>query len=233
MTDASPHPATPQALLAGASLFADLPGAAVAAISAHACIRRFSGGETVFSTGQFDGSEIIYVASGALKSAQADPRSGSMVVETIGAGAFFALALAAIPADGLRYSEATITAEADTVAVFIDAEAMRALVVERPLLARCLLMHFAKNAAGVGAAEDENPERRVFAAIATLVRRNAIDATWRIDRMPKHRDLADLARVAEADAASAVAHLISSGVARRDYPGLVIDDMAQLNRLAR
>ena len=42
-----------------------------------------------------------------------------------------------------------------------------------------------------------------------------------------------LLAVMVAVAASAVAKLIQSGVARRDYPGLIIDDMAQLNRLAR
>jgi CRP-like cAMP-binding protein len=222
-----------QRIIASAALFAELPESILDAIAEHASVRRFSAGETVFSTGQFDGSEIIYVASGALKSSQADPRSGSMVVEVIRAGAFFALALAAVPADGCRFSDATITAEQDSETVFIEAEAMRDLVAQRPLLARVLLLHFAKATAGGGAAEESAPERRVFAAIVSLVRRDAVAATWRIDRMPKHRDLADLANVAESDAASAVASLISSGVARREYPGLVIEDMAQLNRLAR
>lgn len=233
MTESFAPTADARGLVAAAAIFADLPASDIDAIADASRIRRFGAGETVFSTGQFDGSEIIFVASGVLKSAQADPRSGSMVVEAIGAGACFALALAAISPDGCRFGEATITAEAPTLALFIDAEAMRARVAQSPLLARALLLHFAKAALGAGSAEESGPERRVFAAIASLVRRDAVAATWRIDRMPKHRDLADLANVAESDAASAVARLISSGVARRDYPGLVIDDMAQLNRLAR
>lgn len=233
LTDPHQNPSDVGRLLAKAALFADLAPAVIDAIASNARVRRFSAGETVFSLGQFDGSDLIYVASGALKSSLADPRSGSMVVEAIGPGAFFALALAALPADGCRFSEATITAETETEAVFIDAEAMRELVAQRPLLARALLMHFAKASAGAGPAEESAPERRVFAAIASLVRRDAVTAAWRIERMPKHRDLADLANVAESDAASAVARLISIGVARRDYPGLVIDDMAQLNRLSR
>jgi CRP-like cAMP-binding protein len=222
-----------RSLIAGAALFADLPPTDVKAIADIASLRRFSAGETVFSTGQFDGSELIFVASGALKSAFADPRTGSMVVESIGAGSFFALALAAVPAESRRFNDATITAATDAVAVFIDAEAMRALVSERPLLARALLLHFAHASAGGDGVEEMGPERRIFAAIASLVKRDAVSAAWRIDRMPKHRDLADLANVAEADAANAVAHLIRSGVARRDYPGLVIEDMARLNRLSR
>ncbi len=233
MSDSFQNSADVQGLVAGAALFADLPRSDVEAIAGIASLRRFGAGETVFSTGQFDGSELIFVASGALKSASADPRTGSMVVESIDAGAFFALALAAVPAEGCRFSEATITAEADCVAVFIDADAMRMLVAERPMLARALLLHFARSSAGAGAAEESGPERRVFAAIAALVKRDAVSAAWRIDKMPKHRDLADLANVAEADAANAVARLIRSGVARRDYPGLVIEDMAQLGRLSR
>ncbi len=233
MTESIVSSADARGLVAAAALFADLPSSDVDAIADASRIRRFGAGETVFSTGQFDGSEIIYVASGALKSAQADPRSGSMVVESIGAGSCFALALAAISPEACRFSEATITAEAPTLALFIDADAMRERVAKSPMLARALLLHFARAALGAGSAEESAPERRVFAAIVSLVRRDAVAATWRIDRMPKHRDLADLANVAESDAANAVARLISSGVARRDYPGLVIEDMAQLNRLAR
>ena len=53
-----------------------------------------------------------------------------------------------------------------------------------------------------------------------------------IKRMPKHRELADEAGVEESFAANAVATLIQEGVARREYPGLLIDDMSRLNQLA-
>lgn len=207
----------------------------VEAIAEHSSVRRFERGETVFSAGQFDGAELLYLASGRFKASRADPASGSMVVEAIAPGSFYALALAALPADAVGLADVTISAEETSDAVLIDAEAFRGLVAQRPLLARCLLLHFAKASIGAYGASSEEaaPDRRVFAAIASLVRRSAVDATWRIDKMPKHRDLAELANVAEAAAASAVARLIVSGVARRDYPGLVIDDMAQLSRLTR
>ena len=50
--------------------------------------------------------------------------------------------------------------------------------------------------------------------------------------MPKHRELAERAGVEEAEAASAVAALIQDGVARRDYPALVINDIRRLSDLA-
>jgi CRP-like cAMP-binding protein len=222
-------------LLAAAPLFSELPEAIIGAVAEQSSVRRFGGGETVFAAGQFDGAEILYLASGKMKASRADPASGSMVVEAITPGSFFALALAVLPPDAVGLTDVSISAEESADAVLIDGEALRGLVAQRPLLARCLLQHFARTSVNAGAASsgETAPDRRVFAAIAAMVRRDAVEATWRIDKMPKHRDLADLANVAEADAANAVARLIVSGVARRDYPGLVIDDMPQLNRLAR
>ncbi len=235
LTETVDNPHGAQALLKGAALFSDLPLPILDAVAENSSVRRFEPGETLFSTGQFDGSDLLYVAAGRLKAVRADSASGSMVVDVIEPGAFFALVLAALSADVARFSDVTISAEAPSEIVFIDAEALRGLVAQRPLLARSLLLHFAKAsvAGGAASAEEAAPDRRVFAAIVALVRRDAVEAVWRVEKMPKHRDLAELANVAEGDAASAVARLISSGVARRDYPGLVIDDMAQLNRLSR
>jgi CRP-like cAMP-binding protein len=235
LTETTGHSPAAKLILAAAPLFADLPEAIIDAVAEQSSLRHFGGGETVFAAGQFDGAEIVYLASGRMKASRADPASGSMIVEEITPGSFFALALSVLPANAVSLSDFSISAEEAADAVLIDAEGLRGLVAQRPLLARCLLQHFAKASVGSGAAYsgEAAPDRRVFAAIAAMVRRDAVEATWRIDKMPKHRDLANLANVAEADAASAVARLIVSGVARRDYPGLVIDDMPQLNRLAR
>lgn len=235
LTEPTENLPSAKVLLAAAPLLSELPEAIVEAVADLSSVRRFESGETVFTAGQFDGAEVLYLASGKMKASRADPAHGSMVVEAISPGSFFALALAVLPPEAVGLGDFSISAEETADAVLIDADALRALVAQRPLLARCLLQHFARASVGAGAAStaEAAPDRRVFAAIAAMVRRDAVEATWRIDKMPKHRDLADLANVAEADAASAVARLIVSGVARRDYPGLVIDDMPQLNRLAR
>ena len=213
MTEPTGNSPAAKTFLSAAPLFADLPEAIVDAVTEQSSLRRFGSGETVFAAGQFDGAEILYLASGKMKASRADPARGSMVVEVITPGSFFALALAVLPPEAVSLSDVSISAEEAADAVLIDAEALRGLVAQRPLLARCLLQHFAKASAGAGAASsgEAAPDRRVFAAIAAMVRRDAVDATWRIDKMPKHRDLADLAHVAEADAASAVARLIVSG----------------------
>ena len=124
----------------------------------------------------------------------------------------------------------------DTDVVTLDAEAFRELFQRRPALTRALAQYFARALVmerSQLSPEDLSPERRVFAALLEFVERDAVTGAWRVARMPKHRELAEKADADEAAAASAIAHLIQEGVARRDYPGLIIDDISQLNALAR
>jgi CRP-like cAMP-binding protein len=128
----------------------------------------------------------------------------------------------------------SITAERDSVIVAVDSLVLRETAAQRPSLTRNLMEYFARRLLrGATPTDEGSHERRVYAALSSYIERDAVSAEWRIPRMPKHRELAERADVDEADAASAVARLIQSGVARRDYPGLIIDDISQLNRLAR
>lgn len=221
--------------IAAAEPFADLPDQVISALCAAARLRTYAAGETVLAMGQFDGSEFMIVRSGKIKVSHADARSGAMLFEEISAGEIYGLAFAAIGVDAAQLAGISLAAERDSVIVAVDAEALRELARERPSLTRNLMLHFARNLSGDQRAstEETSPERRVYAALASYIERDAVSAEWRIPRMPKHRELADRADVDEAEAASAVARLIQSGVARRNYPGLIIDDIAQLNRLAR
>ena len=58
------------------------------------------------------------------------------------------------------------------------------------------------------------------------------DNGWTIDPIPRHRELAQRAGVAEEEAASAIANLVRLGVARRRYPALDIADRETLRRLS-
>jgi len=77
-----------------------------------------------------------------------------------------------------------------------------------------------------------NPSRKLYAALAMMAVPNGADGHWRIERMPRHREMADMSGMSEEGAANAVAHLISLGVAQRDYPGMKIIDFEALSRLA-
>ena len=157
-----------------------------------------------------------------------------MVIERLNPGQVFGLAAAVAAAEDSA-GAVTMTAEEDTSLVAIDAAAFRELVAQRPTLTRALMQHFARALSGAplaSVAADLSPERRVFAALLEFIERDAVRGDWRIPKMPKHRELAERADVEESIAAAAVAQLIQDNIARRDYPGLVIENMTQLNRLA-
>jgi CRP-like cAMP-binding protein len=231
---ASPEISGAKAALASAAPFKDLPAAVLAAVSDAAEVRLYRAGETVFSLGQYDGSDFFFVASGRLKATYAEG-AGAMLIEDIRQGAFFGLAETVAFEENARAERVTLAAETDAQTVAIDAVRFRELAAQKPSLTRALLTFFAQamTRTGVQAAPEEtSPERRVFATLLSYVVRDAISGAWRVPRMPKHRELAEKAGVDEASAAAAVAQLIQDGAARRDYPGLVIDDLNRLNRLA-
>lgn len=221
--------------LARAAPFKTLAPAIVKSVSDIAEERRYRAGETLFALGQFDGDDFYFVREGRLKATCADGAAGAMLIEEVRQGEFFALAEALAGEDNPRAELLTVTAEEDSRVLAIDARAFRAIAAQRPTLTRNLMQHFAGALARTGqrqAPTESSPQRRIFAALMEFIERDAITGDWRVPRMPKHRELAERAGAGEADAANAVAQLILQGVARRDYPGLVIDDMMRLNRLA-
>lgn len=221
------------AALSAAPLFADLPAAALKSIAAAALEKRIRAGETLFTVGQYDGQEFYLVVSGRLKVARASDK-GAMLIERASAGDFFGLAAAVAGAAEDSAQTATMTADEDSHVICIESASFRAVVAQRPSLAKSLMQHFAAAlvAAPKWREEDTAPERRIFAALMEHVERDAQSGEWRVARMPRHRELAEKAGTDEADVAAAVAKLIQEGGAKRDYPGLVIVDIQNLSRLA-
>jgi len=214
--------------------FRDLPDQVISSLAEASNLRSYSAGETVFAMGQFDGSEFLIVRSGKLQAAHADQKNGSMLIEHVLEGDVFGLAFAVIGEEMRAPAGVSLAAESECEIVAIDASALRLIVAQRPTLTRNMMLYFARKSLGAERLSEEgSPERRVFAVLSAIAERDAVTSEWQISRMPKHRELADQASVEEADAANAVAKLIQTGIARRNYPGLIIDDMAQLGRLAR
>ena len=223
------------AALAAAAPFAELPQPVLKAIADIAIARSFAPGETIVSFGQYDGGEFYFVRSGRLKAALADLTGGSMLIEEVSAGEFFGLADAVADDAAAKAERLTLTAETQSSVIAIESAPFRTIVAQRPSLTRSLMHFFARSLSAYGMQDThtgESPVRRVFAALMEHVERDAVTGEWRIARMPKHRELAEAAGADEAIAASAVAQLIQDGVAHRDYPGLVIADMAEFSRLA-
>lgn len=222
-------------LIGSIAPFRGLPDAVCDALCANAGRRRYDAGQTVYSVGQYDGGEFFVVVSGVLKVATIDSASGAMVIEEYGEKSVFALDLAMSGCDEELYHRMSVTAEKALDLVAIDTHSFRELASQRPSLMRNLAAVFAEelalqrfSASAPGAA----PAQRVFAALLSYVERDEVRGVWRIAKMPKHRQLAEAAGVDEAIAANAVALLIRESIAFREYPGLIIDDMARLNQLA-
>lgn len=234
MTASAPDDPIEQALLQ-VPLFQELPPVVCGLLRECCEHRRYDAGQTVFALGQYDGAEFFAVASGRLRASIVDPATGAIVVEDFGPHSVFGLETALSENSAETCERLAVTAEEDLALVAIDADAFRKLAASRPSLMRKVASHLADQAVALrygASAAQTAPEQRVFAVLLQHVARDPMSGAWRIQKMPKHRELADEADVDETLAASAVATLIQEGVAQRDYPGLIINDMRQLNRLS-
>lgn len=224
-------------LFAAISAIEPFRGAADAAIRRLADageLRAYAAGEMLYAMGQYDGSEFLIVRAGLIKATHTDPETGAIVIEEAAGGDVFGLSAVISGREGLRATSMSLAAEKESVVIFVNAETIRELASCDLSIATRLMLFFARRLSGVATTQsDSSPERRVYAALLNEVERDAVSGEWKIRRMPKHRDLAQRANVDEAEAAAAVAKLIQSGVARREYPGAVIEDMSQMNKLSR
>ena len=215
--------------------FKDLPEAVLSAVAEVADVRRFSDNETLYAFGQYDGGELFIVVNGAIKVSLAEPDTGAMMIDIVKEGNIFGLAAAVAGASEKDCEKLTIASEGEATVIAIEVQAFRVIVAQRPSLTRNLMHYFAQTLSGdrfIVAAEESSPQRRIYAALMEYVERDAVNADWRITKMPKHREIAEKADVEETLVANAVAQLIQDEIARRDYPGLVISDISQLNKLA-
>lgn len=221
--------------LARLPLFQDLSDAIIKSISECGAERRYSAGQTVFSMGQFDGGEFFVIQTGRMRVTIVNAETGAMLIEEFGPNDVFALEFVLGESASETMQQLSATAEEDLTAIAIDAEAFRALAGQRPSLMRNIALYFAKALSAQrfkSMAFEAAPEQRVFAALLKFVERDGVTGEWRVPRMPKHRELADVAGVEESAAACAVATLIQEGAARRDYPGLIVTDLDRLTKLA-
>ena len=201
-----------------------------------ACVehRTLEAGETLVTIGQYDGFECYLVIAGALRQTIVSPSTGEMSLATLqaGDGAGFDVAFGesfdVAPSMGLEAAEETELLVFETASLMADisTDAAASLAVAR-YFARQVL------ATRCETVSEAASEQRVFAALFKLVTRDPADVSRHIiAEMPKHKALAEAAGVTDVEAAEAVAELLRQGIAKRDYPGLVILDYKMLHRLA-
>ena len=197
--------------------------------------RQYAAGQTVYSLGQYDGGEFFIVMSGRLRVARVDGETGDMIIEEFGPKSIFGIEFALTESGPDLCQKLAVTAEEDLDLVAVEAAAFRMLANGRPSLMRNIAIYLAQSLSALrfrSPAMEQPSERQVFAALVDFVVRDEASGQWRIPKMPKHRELAQRAGVDEATAAEAVAVLIQDKIASRDYPGLVVIDMSELEKLA-
>ena len=208
--------------LAAIAPFQDLPEAVLALLCDHSERRSYGAGQTVFSLGQYDGGEFLVVLSGAVRVSVADGETGAMMIENVGKGGVFGLEIALADPDPKLFLQIAVTADADCDLIAIDAAEFKSLAAGRPSLMRNIAVYLSEALVAQrfrASGQQTAPEQRIYAALLECISRDPLSGVWRIEKMPKHRELADRAGADESAAAAAVAALIQDGVAQRDYPG--------------
>ncbi|MEO0397959.1 MAG: hypothetical protein AAF224_00890 [Pseudomonadota bacterium] len=220
--------------------FDRLTAETVAILQDTADERQYEDGETIAAAGQFDGSEFLVIRAGAVNIAAADPDTGAILLERVSAPGVIGLAQAVALSNAPSAldvstvdSEQSLTAAGAVVLSAVETAAFSERLVGVPEVTQSLMRYFAAALAQrpMTINPDGGGEQRVYGLLVEAAER--IDGVWRINTMPKHRELADSAQVSETIAANAVARIIRDGVAVRDYPALEIRDMGTLRRLAR
>jgi len=216
--------------------FADLPEKIIAMIAQNSDFRECIEEETVLASGEYDGTLFYVVCEGGLKVSQLNEVTGEMQIVTYRKGQSFGLAAAVCGRIEDLNSQITLSAGgAGTEIIIIESERFREIVLQRPTLSRVLMQYFAESIVDqeVGVPREiESAATRVFEQLLKIIERDNVSEVWRISKMPKHRELAELAGVEESEAAAAIAEIIQAGVVKREYPGLIIEDISKLNQLA-
>ena len=198
-------------------------------------IRDYDEGQTVFSVGQYDGSEFFVIIDGSLRASRIDIQSGAVIVEEFGPNSVFGIELVFSEHGRELFQQLAVTAESDMQLAVIDTETFLKVASNRPSLMKNFAQYLADELSVRRFRAEQSsasPEQRVYEELIGLARREGVADLWRIEHMPKHREIAESADVEDNVAASAIAELIQEGVAQRDYPGLVICDMVRLKELS-
>lgn len=215
--------------------FSDLSESVLEELARAADRKIFAVGETIFTMNQYDAEELWCFVSGTAQLTNVAADSANLTVEELGAGNIVGLEFVLGGCEEQAYQIGLVTTSSTEI-ITVDSEAMRLVLQKRPRVARVLLTNFSRallSQKTAGDAYEENPHQRIISALFDMVERDPVDArVWHIPAMPKHRALGELAGATEVEAAEAVARLISDGVARREYPGLVIVDYGKLHDLA-
>lgn len=215
--------------------FDALPPAAIDQLKGSVVYKAFEAGDTVFSIGQYGGDDIVFVERGTAR-VTTSAEDGALSVTDFHVGELIGVELVLTQRQeaGLKIGLSAMT---PLRLAYIDAALFEDLVQRYPTFARGLLRWVAQRLVAQDIEPEvgiSSPSQRIFAYLFDLIERKPDDlSSWHIPVMPRHREVSDATGTSELDAAEAVADLIGRGIAKRDYPGMVIVDYDSFHALAR
>ena len=216
--------------------FSILPEAVINAIAEIADLRHYTSGQTILASGEALGEEVFILAEGNATLTSTNAQSGELTVNQLNCAQSFGLELVLADRTLNQNSDKTLTADDNTTVWVFETPALKALIQARPSLAKSLLTHFANELVTIRFGQENSarpPESYVCEHLLNLVQRDDINGTWFIETLPRHRELAEITGIDEAEVAATVAALIRNKSAERHYPGLIIRDMKAIEDMAR
>ena len=229
--------------LSSIRIFAGLAPRELALLAAECDWRNVAKDEIVVNTAQSgEAGGVMFVVSGTVRLARISGLAGRVAYKDVGAGGQFG----EMSVFGIAESDLTVIAREDGLVATMKEDRFAELLSREESVSRALLCQYARLlrgqeamgpssvSAGDGAVEGTGAQRLYIELLALAephVDKNGKDALL-IARLPRHRVLADRISTTEEAVARAIAELVRSGIAERDYPGLVIRDEAALRGLA-
>ena len=203
-------------------IIAALPTRARERIAALARPIELSAGET--SGALAEAGLILFIESGALRVSTSTGGKIAFQDYRTGGAAGLIEAVSGAPSE----PRAVLALETASALALPAAPLLAAIASSAPA-AFALAQRLAKDVNTREASDD--PLQRIFRDLLRAAHPLG-EVRWTVDPLPRHRDIAERAGVAEEAAASAIAHLVRLGVARRRYPALDIEDRDALKVLA-
>lgn len=221
-------------------IFADLAPKELALLASECCWRKFSRGDIILSAGGGD-DEVWLVVRGSVRLARTTGPDGRIAYSDVEMGSQFG----EMSLFGVDDAELTAIAHEDCVLAVMAEAVFVELLGREESVSRALLCQYAKllrqrDAASVAASTNlpgATPTQRVYGELLALgetrLAMGETEGGLLIARMPRHRELADRLSTTEAVVAGAIAELVRLGIAKREYPGLLIGDEKALKSLCK
>ena len=226
--------------LARIAILSDLPRKELALLATECEWREMAREEIVVSSsmgGALDG--VAFVVSGGVRLARPNGFTGQVDYLDIAAGGQFG----EMAVFGLPDSELTVIAKEDGLLAILPQQRFSELLAREESVSRALLVQYAhrlRSGRELGLEKSSLPcdlsgEQRVYGELISLAEPRAGHhggpGGLFVARLPRHRELASRLSTTEEVVARAIAELVRSGVAVREYPGLFIRDEQRLRHL--